>query len=235
MTGDADIAAAAALLSDPTRAKLLLAVIDEGALPTSELAGQAGISLSTASEHLAKLAEGGFVVTHKAGRQRYYGVATPAVAAAVEALAVVAPRMTVKSLREATRSELLREARTCYDHLAGHLGVALARGMERERVVIRNDGNYTIGPSAGVWLGSLDIDLKELKQRRRPLVRCCLDWSEGEFHVAGTLGAAVTQRLVELGWIRRRKGNRSVEVTAKGAESLSSELGVDPPRGNACS
>jgi len=119
MQGDPDIAAAAALLAEPARAVLVTAVIADGELPATELAARAQIAPSTASEHLARLVAGGFLSSEKHGRHRYYRLADPAVAAAVEALALVAPQPTVRSLREATRSELLREARTCYDHLAG--------------------------------------------------------------------------------------------------------------------
>jgi hypothetical protein len=139
----------------------------------------------------------------------------------------------VRSLREATRSELVRYARTCYDHLAGRVGVSLARALKDVGVVVRRDGDYAIGPSADARLAALGIDLAELRRRRRrrPLVRGCLDWSERELHVAGALGAAITARLFELDWIRRRDGNRSVELTARGRTALAGELGVDVAAG----
>jgi hypothetical protein len=151
------------------------------------------------------------------------------VAEAVEALAIVAPQPPVRSLREASRSELIRYARTCYDHLAGEVGVALARSLERERVVVRRDGTYILGRQATARLAELGIDLPELKRRRRPLLRACLDWSEREPHLAGALGAAITERLFELGWITRRRGNRSVELTAEGRSGLEAQLGVELP------
>jgi DNA-binding transcriptional ArsR family regulator len=227
MNGDADVAAAAALLAEPTRAALVLALMDHRTLPASELAARAGIARSTASEHLARLVDGGFIAGVKSGRHRHYRLAGPAVAAAVEALAVVAPRRPVRTLREATLSELLREARTCYDHLAGRLGLALARGLERQDVLVRRRDTYALGPRAKARLASLDIDLDELARRRRQLVRGCLDWSERELHVAGALGAAITSRLFELGWIERRPANRSVAVTDEGRDLLRTRLGVD--------
>jgi DNA-binding transcriptional ArsR family regulator len=201
--------------------------MDEGPLSASELAARARIAPSTASEHLTRLVAGGFLATSKHGRHRYYRLADPAVAAAVEALALVAPQPPVRSLREATRGELLRFARTCYDHLAGRVGVALAHGLERERALVRKDGGYALGPQAAPRLASLGIELAELERQRRPLVRGCLDWSERELHVAGGLGAALTQRLFELGWIRRRDRNRSVALTEEGRARLKGELGVD--------
>jgi DNA-binding transcriptional ArsR family regulator len=226
MRGDADVAAAAALLAEPARAALVLAVMDEGPLPASDLAARAGIARSTASEHLARLVDGGFLASNKRGRHRYYRFTDPAVAEAVEALAIVAPQPQVHSLREATHSELVRYARTCYDHLAGQLGVALARALEQEGALIRREGEYALGPKAVGWLAPLGIDLGELQRQQRPLVRGCLDWSERELHLAGSLGAAITERVFELGWIRRRAGNRSLEVTEEGRAGLADTLGV---------
>jgi DNA-binding transcriptional ArsR family regulator len=225
--GDADVAAAAALLAEATRAALVLAVMDDGPLPASELAARARIAPSTASEHLARLVAGGFLATRKSGRHRFYQLADPAVATAVEALAVVAPQPQVRSLRDATRSELIRHARTCYDHLAGQLGVALASALERDAALARRDGTYVLGRRATTRFATLGIDLAELKRQRRPLVRGCLDWSERELHVAGALGAALTARLLALGWIKRRAGNRSIELTATGRAGLFAEFGVD--------
>jgi DNA-binding transcriptional ArsR family regulator len=226
MNGDADVAAAATLLARPARAALVLAVIEDGALPATELARRAGVSASTASEHLALLVNGGYLVDERVGRHRYFRLADPAVARAVEALAVLAPRRPVRSLREATTSGLIRYARTCYDHLAGRLGVALAHSLEREGVVLRDNGSYVVGPNAESRLASLGIDLGELTRQRRTLVRGCLDWSERELHVAGAIGAAVTTRMFELGWLRRRPRNRSVEITAEGRAGLVEQLGL---------
>jgi DNA-binding transcriptional ArsR family regulator len=227
MRGDADVAAAAALLAEPARVALVLAVMHDGPLPASELAARAGIAPSTASEHLARLVAGGFLATSKSGRHRYYRLGDPAIANAVEALAIVAPQPPVRSLREATRSELVRFARTCYDHLAGHVGVALAHALERDGAVESRDGTYTLGPNADERFAALGIDLTDLRRQRRPLVRSCLDWSERELHVAGALGAALTARLFELDWIRRVDGNRSVALTERGHVALEREFGVN--------
>ena len=229
MQGDADIAAAAALLAEPARAALMTAVIADGALPATELAARARIAPSTASEHLARLVDGGFLASEKRGRHRYYRLADPAVAAAIEALAFIAPQPPVRSLREATRSEHLRAARTCYDHLAGRVGVALARSLERDGTLLRRNGGYELGPKSGGRLEELGVDVSALERLRRPVVRGCLDWSERELHVAGALGAALAERFFELGWIKRRDGNRSVEVTAQGRAGLLKELRVDSP------
>ena len=140
-------------------------------------------------------------------------------------MAIVAPQPPVRSLREATKSELIRSARTCYDHLAGRLGVILAAALERDRTVIRRNGDYELGPGAEARCAALGIDLAALQAKRRPVVRGCLDWSERELHVAGALGAAIADRLFELGWIHKREGNRSIEVSDR--DRVESELGVE--------
>ena len=227
MKGDADVAAAAALIGEPTRATLLLALIEEATLPASELAARARVAASTASEHLARLVAGGLIVGERRGRHRYYHLADPAVAAAVEALSAIAPEKPVRSLREATVGEALRYARTCYDHLAGRLGVELTSSLERDHVLILEGGSYSLGPAARTRLAELGIDLGKLAQQRRTLVRPCLDWSERRRHVAGALGAALARRLFELEWLRARDGNRSVVVTPLGLAQLRAEFSVD--------
>ena len=223
--GEADLAAAASLLAEPARAELMIATLADGPLTASELAARAGIARSTASGHLGRLVAGGFLVVAERGRHRYYEPAGAAVAEAVEALSRVAPQRPARSLREATRSELLREARTCYDHLAGRLGVELARALEHRRVVVPTNGDYALGEQAAPQLAVLGIDLEALSEQRRPLVRGCLDWSERELHVAGALGAALNARLFELGCIVRRDRTRALAVTETGRELLA-ELGV---------
>jgi DNA-binding transcriptional ArsR family regulator len=225
MHSEPNLAAAAVLLAEPARAELMLSTLSEGALPASELAARAGIARSTASGHLRRLVDGGFLVVSERGRHRYYEAAGPDVAEAIEVLSRIAPQSPPRSLRDATRGELLREARTCYDHLAGRLGVALAGALEDHRVIVTRDGDYALGERAVGELAKLGIDLEPLAAQRRPLVRGCLDWSERELHVAGALGAAVTARLFELGCIVRRDRTRSVALTPAGRK-LFAELGV---------
>ena len=225
MRSEPDLAAAATLLAEPARAELVLAALADGPLSASELASRAGVARSTASGHLRRLVDGGFLVVDIQGRSRRYELAGPEIAEAVEALSRVAPPRPARSLREANRAELIREARTCYDHLAGKLGVAFAGALERRGVVERSNGDYVLGRRAAPELAELGIELEPLSRLRRPLVRGCLDWSERELHVAGALGAALTSRLFELGYIARRDATRSVALTAAGRE-LFAELGA---------
>jgi len=228
MSADADVAAAASLLADPTRAAFLLSLSEVDGLPATELASRARVPASTASGHLAKLVGAGLVVVERQGRHRYFRLADPAVARALEALAVIAPERPAGSLREATVGEAVREARTCYDHLAGRLGVAVADALVRDGVLQARDGNYVVADRS--TLDSLGIDVDELARGRRLLARPCLDWSERRYHVAGALGAALAGRLLELGWIERLPGSRAVRVTSAGRAALARDLAVDWPR-----
>lgn len=224
--GDADIAAAAALIGEPARAALLVALVDDVSLPAGELAARARVAPSTASEHLAKLVAGGLIVAERSGRHRYFRLANAEVASAIETLAAIAPRRPVRSLRAANEADALREARTCYDHLAGRLGVSLARALEESDVLVYREDAYELGAAAREWLDQLGLDLDELTERRRPLLRACLDWSERRRHVAGAFGAAVAERFFALRWLQRRAANRSVVVTPHGRTELT-RLGVD--------
>jgi DNA-binding transcriptional ArsR family regulator len=227
VNGDADVAAVAALIGDPARASLLLALADSKRLPARDLAHRAGIAPSTASGHLAKLASAKLVVGEREGRHRFFRLADPSVAEALEALATIAPTRPVSSLREANAADAIRRGRMCYDHLAGRLGVELTAALEREGVLTYRDDSYALGPAGRTRLGAFGLDLGALANGRRPLVRTCLDWSERRPHLAGALGAALAARLFELGWLKRRPSTRSVEVTPRGQEGLRAEFGID--------
>ncbi|HZY77622.1 MAG TPA: winged helix-turn-helix domain-containing protein, partial [Jatrophihabitantaceae bacterium] len=145
----ADIAPVAALFADPSRARIVSALVDRRALPASVLAAEAGVSASTASEHLGRLVEGGVLRVERSGRHRYYRLAGPDVAAAVESLAAIAPQPPVRSLRESTRAAALRRARTCYDHLAGRLGVAVTAALVEADALRRTDGGTGVQRASG--------------------------------------------------------------------------------------
>jgi DNA-binding transcriptional ArsR family regulator len=236
--GDADVASAAALLAEPARAKVLMALADGRALPASLLATEAGVSPQTVSSHLRKLLDGGLLAVESSGRHRYYRLAGPEVAAAVEAVARIARPLPIKSLRQSTRAAALREARTCYDHLAGRLGVALLETLVRREALVRTDGGsgaerrpgdplaqqlpdgpYELGPAAAEVFGELGIDLSAGSSSRR-LLRFCVDWSEQRHHLAGRLGASVANALFDRNWITRRPHQRAVDLTPAGHQAL---------------
>jgi DNA-binding transcriptional ArsR family regulator len=227
MDGDVDVAAVASLIGDSTRAAFLLALSEAEALPASELAARAGVSAPTASAHLAKLVAGGLVVAEPSGRHRYFRLAEPAVADALEALSVIAPTRQVMSLREADRTAAIRAARTCYDHLAGRLGVGLTEALEQRALIARRNGDFAVTERGERELDRLGLDLESLRLGRRSFTRACLDWSERRYHLAGALGAAIAIRCFELGWIERRGSGRAVAVTSAGRSELQRRFGLD--------
>ena len=244
MPGDADIAAVAEVLADRSRSRILLALDGGLALPASRLAAEAGVAPSTCSAHLGRLVAAGMLTVEAHGRHRYYRLAGPHVAELLEAIARVAPAMKVQSLREGTKAEAVRRARTCYDHLAGRLGVALMGALLERGVLAGGDGGFDpdraerdrlSGPGWDVayvltetgWavLGDLGIDCSPAG--KRSLVRYCVDWSEQRHHLAGALGARILDRFVDLRWIERRTATRAVTVTEAGVAGLRAALGLN--------
>ena len=223
MVADIDIAEPASLMGDPTRAAFLMALSEERALPAGELARRAGVTASTASIQLAKLAEGGFLTAEQNGRHRYYSLADPAIAAAIEALAVIAPQRPAHSLKQAKIGSDLQAARTCYDHLAGALGVALFDALVKGKLLTDDLDATRKGERTFRELG---VDVDGAAAGRRPFTRRCLDWSERREHLAGALGAAIATRFFELGWIERLPTSRAVRVTPAGRRALARELSL---------
>jgi DNA-binding transcriptional ArsR family regulator len=217
-----DIASAAALIGDPSRAAILAALADGRALPAGELARVAGISPQTASSHLDRLFKAHLLGVEVQGRHHYYRLRDARVAAALESLAVIA--RPARAWTEAVRA--LRFARTCYGHLAGTLGVAVTEALCAHGFLASADASYVVTPSGRSWFRDHRIAVESLT--RRPLAKACLDWSERRHHIAGALGVALTMRALELGWIARVCESRAVRVTDRGRQALSSELGIDP-------
>jgi DNA-binding transcriptional ArsR family regulator len=220
MDGDADIASVAALIGDPGRARVLRALGDGRSLPATVLAFEAGVAAS----HLARLVAAGLLRVEVRGRHRYYRLAGADVASALEALARIAPLEPVRSLRAGTRAAAVRYARSCYDHLAGRLGVALMQALLRADALAGDEDGYEL---TGRGLRLLDELGVRLPAGRRPLVRHCVDWSEQRPHLAGAVGAGVLSRLLELGWLERAPSSRALLVTEIGARQLCRRLGVE--------
>jgi DNA-binding transcriptional ArsR family regulator len=221
MSGDADFAAVAAAIGEPARAAMLDSLLSVRARPAGELARAAGVAPSTASAHLARLVAANLVVAESHGRHRYYALAGPEVAQAVEALAALAPQRPPRSLRSANRIAAELAARSCYDHLAGALGVAVS------------DRLCVLGALDASSLSLLDPGPFELlgiaipARTSRPLTRACLDWSERRYHLAGGLGAALLAGLLEHGWLERTGRGRAVAVTPLGQAALEERIGLD--------
>ena len=232
MASNARFAEVASLAGDPARAGMLHALMDGRALTASELARVADVTPQTASGHLAKMAVAGLLQVEKQGRHRYHRLASPAVAQMMESIMQVASG--VEAMRPAPvtgpRDAALRAARTCYDHLAGHLGVALADALvDGGHVELMQDAGLVT--DAGIALfGRIGIDVASLSAGRsktaRVLCRPCLDWSERRPHLAGAVGAALCAHSFEEGWIRRIEGTRAVTVTPKGQRIFRETIGV---------
>ena len=219
MIADVDVSPIAALLGDPARARIAQALHDGRALPAGELARRAGVSASTASEHLARLVEGRLLAVERTGRHRYFRLANADVAHAIEALAAIAPPTPVRSLREASIGDALAEARTCYDHLAGKLGVQITNVLLERNALVEVADGFAPGASIDAALATLGI---ETLSTRRPFALRCIDWSERRPHVAGALGAAICGRALEAGWVERLPTSRAVRVTAAGRRAFAS-------------
>src|SRR5258705_4840930 len=223
------LAQIAGLLADQTRAAFCMAMLDGRAWTVGELARQAGVAPSTASEHLTRLIAGGLMAEERQGRHRYVRLANPTAAGLIEDLASYAPstptRPITKTLRASVRLSAEARARTCYDHLAGHLGVAITDAI-LDRGLIADDMGLTVTDAGVAWLGNLSIDVTSLS-RSRPMVRGCLDWTERRTHLAGAVGAALCQRALDQHWVERIGSGRALKVTARGQPALRELLGID--------
>lgn len=229
MASNARFAAIAALAGDPARAGMLHALMDGRALTASELAHVAGIAPQTASGHLARMTAIGLLTVEKQGRHRYHRLATSGVAHMLESIMQVASELAParKRLVVGPRDAALRKARTCYDHLAGQLGVALADALVAAvHAELAGDGG--IVTDTGVeFLARIGIDVGRYGRKSgRVLCRPCLDWSERRPHLAGMVGATICAHSFDQGWIRRIDGTRAVMITPKGQRVFREEFGA---------
>jgi len=228
MKSDAQVATVVQLLADASRVAMLWALSDGRPVPATELARAANVKPSTASAHLSRLVAGGLVVREKRGRQRLYRLTRPEIIEAMEGLARIAPVGPARTFREGKAAAQVREARTCYDHLAGRRAVLIARALEQRSILLRAGTQYSLGPEGEGFFASLGIDVEHARKARRTFARACLDWSEREGHLAGALGAALLERMLELCWIERTDASRAVTFSNAGRRALHDVFGLDP-------
>ncbi|RWB67892.1 MAG: ArsR family transcriptional regulator [Mesorhizobium sp.] len=209
-----DIARIASLVGDPARANMLNALMGGTALTASELALEAGVSLPTASSHLSKLMEGGLLTLASQGRHRYYGLASAQVAGMIEAIIGVAEAVGPKRVRPGPRDAAMRVARVCYDHLAGEQAVAMLDRLFDRKLLLREHNEIRLSSAGASHFSALGIEIQA--KARRPLCRACLDWSVRRSHLAGTLGAAILDKIITEKWARREKDSRAVVFSPGG-------------------
>ncbi|WP_120497484.1 helix-turn-helix transcriptional regulator [Kiloniella sp. EL199] len=228
MDAEPSMASIGALIGSPARAAMLALLFDGRALTATELSQAAGVSAATASEHLGKLVSGGLLLCEKHGRHRYYKLAGDEVAEALEPLIHLVRHKPAPVRQVSSEQKLIRCARLCYDHMAGALGVSITTAMVDQGYLRLRDRHYDVTSRGEMFFFELGIDLEVLRKTRRQFAPQCLDWSERKPHVAGALGAAITDLAFSLKWIERTKHRRIIKLTDLGREQLEEKLGIKP-------
>jgi len=241
--GEADLSAVGRLLAEPARARALVALADGRWLPASMLALEAGVASSTMSGHLARLVDGGMLTVQQHGRYRYYRLAGPHVAELVEVMAKLAPTLTITSLRQGTRAHAIRRARRCYDHLGGRLAVAITGALIRDGLLAGRDGTIEPDPVPGARRAgsvldpaaytltddgvSFFADRLGVTVPAHAAVRCCVDWTEHRYHIAGALGRSLLTSFEERGWVRPAKQPRALLMSEAGRRGVEDLFGIE--------
>jgi DNA-binding transcriptional ArsR family regulator len=224
MDAEPDIATVAAALANRARIAMLTAMLDGRPHPAGDLAREAGVALSTATTHLAELVAVGLIVGSRDGRQRRFRIRGPRVADALEALGALAPHGQVRSAKR-PEAALLQAGRTCFDHLAGRLGIAITDALLAAGAIQEDDGGFSLSDVGRTQFERMGVDVRGARRRRRAFTVACLDWTEHRHHLGGALGAALGELLMTRGYVRRIGSDRAVELTPMGARWLARVLG----------
>ncbi len=226
-----DIALLGALIGDPARANMLTALMSGMAHTATELAGEAGVTLQTASSHLAKLENAGLLVRRKQGRHRYFALADDEISSLLEAMMGFAAKQGHLRARVGPRDPALRRARVCYNHLAGEFGVQLFDSMVSRCFLDRQDNEVVLTDPGRDFVEGLGIDLADLGKKRRPMCKSCLDWSARRTHLAGSLGVALLDKFYALRWAKRLDNSRTVAFTRRGEQAFQAQFPMEISRG----
>ena len=214
------------LLCEPSRAKILWNLLDGRAYTAGELALAADLSTTSVSNHLSKLLKGNLLKVDVQGRHRYYSFASSEVAYAVESMAYLANKKLPNTENQRTQKTGVKYCRTCYDHMAGYLGVMITEAMEKKGYLQKSENHYLVTQKGWTWFAQLGISQDDFTKSRRPLTRQCLDWSERRPHLAGHLGAVLLNKMLEQHWFKKVEFSRELVVTSKGNQSLYDHLGI---------
>jgi DNA-binding transcriptional ArsR family regulator len=227
MSTVARLAQIGAVIGDPARAAILSLLLDGVEHSATELALAANVTASTASWHLRSLSDAELVAVEQRGRMRFYRLASPLAARTLEGMMTLAAAAPERPRARSRIDEALREARTCYDHFAGRLGVGIFDALVGRDLLLTGEADTAELTGEGRDLfGALGVDLDQVRSGRRRACRTCLDWSERRPHLAGAVGAALASRCFDLGWVRRMPSTRAVAVTVEGRRGLEASLGL---------
>lgn len=215
-----DITDITGLIGDPVRTKILWTLLDGIAYTATELASCANTSPQNISMHLNKLIQADLLAVESQGRHKYYRFAKPEVAYAIEAIGSLVPNEQHKKIIADQANTAIKYCRTCYDHLAGKVGVLVTEALVKQQLIALNPGTYDVTKKGRDFFAQLNISIDELIKQRRALAKPCLDWSERRHHLAGSLGAALLNRMLSLNYVRKTKNSRAMIITAKGQQQM---------------
>lgn len=210
----------AALIGDPTRAVIMWTLLDGKAFTATELAIIANTSPQNISMHLAKLVQSDLLCVEKQGRHKYYRFSNKEIAYAIEAMANLIPHSTIPKKNIAEKHSPIKHCRTCYDHLAGKIGVALTDSLLEQKIIVDNNNVFEISSKGEKWFADFGINVDEVKKQRRLFLKPCLDWSERRNHIAGSLATSIFDKMVSNDWLRKTNHSRAIIITGKGEKEL---------------
>ncbi|CAA9201595.1 hypothetical protein FLA105534_03678 [Flavobacterium bizetiae] len=211
---------AAGLIGDATRAAIMWTLLDGRAFTATELSVAVNTSPQNMSMHLGKLLEANLLTVEKQGRHKYYRFSSKEVAYVVEAMANLIPKPEISSKKKTENYLPIKYCRTCYDHLAGKIGVALADSLINQKIIIEKNNIFEISPEGEKWFSDFGINLEEAQKQKRIFLKPCLDWSERRNHIAGSVGTLLLNKMLEQDWIRRTKDSRAIIITGKGEKEF---------------
>ncbi|NPC93009.1 helix-turn-helix transcriptional regulator [Bacillus sp. WMMC1349] len=222
-----NVSEVALFIRSKSRAQILTYLLDGKAYPTSELAHVAKIKPKTATYHLSKMKEEGILSIEKHGKHSYYRLSNSEISQILESLLVITPQEKIMPFRQPSQSSEFGCARTCYDHLAGKLGVAITNSLLDKGYLIKNEMHFHITKTGQSFFTKFGINVNEIKQKKRIFAKACLDWTEREHHLAGSLGNALLEKLLQLNWIQRVSRSRAIKVTPNGKKELEQIFSID--------